>query len=183
MFCDESSSNAAMGYRKYGWAPRNTIALVKRWLRKGERSSILPGYTKGYIATIVKKGSITQEIFENWLEEDLLPVVPRIEGLPIILVMDNAAIHHSERIITLCSLFNVQLEYLPPYCPWFNPIETSFHDIKSFIRRFYIESVDGTHTGWDLFLNDTIRALGTGEDAEMKALGHFRNAGCPSIYD
>jgi transposase len=41
----------------------------------------------------------------------------------IIIVTDNATIHHTERIKQMCRDAGVKLVYLPPYLPDLNPIE------------------------------------------------------------
>jgi transposase len=50
--------------------------------------------------------------------------------------MDNASIHRSPEIVQLCSEAGIQIEYLPPYSPDFNPIERSFKVLKSWIKRY-----------------------------------------------
>lgn len=66
--------------------------------------------------------------------------------------MDNARIHHGERILELAEEFGkitanavgsnqnsfhagVRIVFLPPYSPDLNPIEEAFSKIKHFIRR------------------------------------------------
>ena len=48
-----------------------------------------------------------------------------------VIVLDNASIHRSPRVRELCAIAGVQLEYLPPYSPDYNPIEKSFKQLKS----------------------------------------------------
>jgi transposase len=52
-----------------------------------------------------------------------------------VLVIDNAAFHHSDRIKTLCADAGVKLLYLPPYSPDFNPIEEFFAELKAYIKK------------------------------------------------
>ena len=51
------------------------------------------------------------------------------------LVMDNASFHHSDRIKILCAEAGVELLYLPPYSPDFNPIEEFFAELKAHIKK------------------------------------------------
>jgi len=39
-----------------------------------------------------------------------------------VLVLDNASIHKKQQLYDLCSEKGVQLEFLPPYSPDFNPV-------------------------------------------------------------
>jgi len=53
-----------------------------------------------------------------------------------VLVLDNARIHHDEDLIEYIEAFGGRVEFLPPYSPDFNPIETCFSVIKSFLKRY-----------------------------------------------
>lgn len=59
-----------------------------------------------------------------------------------VIVLDNAKIHHNESLIEYLQAFGIRVEFLPPYSPDLNPIESSFSVIKSFLKRNrdYIES-------------------------------------------
>ena len=52
-----------------------------------------------------------------------------------IIVMDNARIHYDNELIELLEGLGCRVVFLPPYCPDFNPIETAFSTIKSWISR------------------------------------------------
>ncbi|GBC10864.1 hypothetical protein RclHR1_09970004 [Rhizophagus clarus] len=45
-------------------------------------------------------------------------------------VLDNAKIHHDQDLLDYLSAFGIKVEFLPPYSPDFNPIETAFSMIK-----------------------------------------------------
>ena len=49
--------------------------------------------------------------------------------------MDNARIHHDNELIELLDGLGYRVVFLPPYFLDFNPIETAFSTIKSWIRR------------------------------------------------
>jgi len=55
-----------------------------------------------------------------------------------IIIMDNAPIHQGERFnevkASLNSSKSISIELLPPYSPFLNPIEYSFHLIKAYVR-------------------------------------------------
>ena len=52
-----------------------------------------------------------------------------------VLVLDNAQIHHDEYLVNLVESVGCKIIYLPPYSPDFNPIETAFSSIKSWLKR------------------------------------------------
>ena len=55
-----------------------------------------------------------------------------------IIIIDNAPIHRGDRFEevkkSLQASKSISLEFLPPYSLFLNPIEYSFHSIKSFVR-------------------------------------------------
>jgi transposase len=58
-----------------------------------------------------------------------------------VLVLDNAKIHHDQKLLDYLDAFGVKVEFLPPYSPDFNPIETAFSTIKQFLQRnrYFVE--------------------------------------------
>lgn len=130
---DESACNERTGDRKYGWSPVGKPVELEYSIKRSERWSILPAMTvDGYLAHHIFQGAITAAILEDFLESSILPLCTA--GYHILL-MDNASIHRSHRVVQLCKDFGVQLEYLPPYSPDYNPIERSFKVLKSWIKR------------------------------------------------
>jgi transposase len=98
--------------------------------------SILPAYTiNGYILTVMFKGSINGERFDEFVIEYVLPLCTPFLGRNSVLVMDNASIHKSKRLVKACYQAGVLLQYLLPYSPDFNPIKESFGNLKAWIRR------------------------------------------------
>jgi len=55
-----------------------------------------------------------------------------------IIIMDNAPIHRGQQFEetkeSLKESKGINLEFLPPYSPFLNPIEYSFHSIKTYVR-------------------------------------------------
>lgn len=132
---DESACNERTGDRKYGWGPIGQSVELKYSMKRSERWSLLPAMTvDGYLTHRVFQGAITAEIMLDFLKTDVLP---RLTPGYHVLLMDNASIHRSPAIVRLCRDFGIQLEYLPPYSPDYNPIEKSFKVLKSWIKRHY----------------------------------------------
>ena len=108
-------------------------------LKRSKRWSILPAFTiDGYLDYIIHQGSITSEIFNNFIREKVIPHCTRFEdgGPRSVLILDNARIHDSQELLDICNEAGILLEFLAPYSPDLNPIETSFALLKSFIRRY-----------------------------------------------
>ena len=49
-------------------------------------------------------------------------------------MMDNASIHHVDRVVRSIPNTGALIRFLPPYSPDYNPLEESFSKVKSFIR-------------------------------------------------
>jgi len=64
-----------------------------------------------------------------------------------VLVMDNAQIHHDEFLVNLIESIGCKVLFLPPYSPDFNPIETAFSVIKSWLKRnrIYVENCSDSY--------------------------------------
>jgi transposase len=133
---DESACNERTGDRKYGWSAINSTVELKYSFKRSERWSLLPALTvDGYLSYVIFQGAITSEIMESFLENEVLPHCNRYPAPNSVLVLDNASIHRSARMRELCERAGVVLEYLPPYSPDYNPIEKSFKQLKSWIKR------------------------------------------------
>ena len=122
--------------RPSGWAPKGSNPTVVSMLKRSKRWSILPAFTlKGYIAHVIHQGSITMEIFNDFVRNDVLPFCQPFPAPQSVLICDNHKTHRSQELEDMCAEAGVILAYLPPYSPDFNPIETSFALLKAWIKR------------------------------------------------
>ena len=48
--------------------------------------------------------------------------------------MDNASIHHVDKVVTTIQRTGALLRFLPPYSPDYNPIEELFAKVKAFLK-------------------------------------------------
>jgi transposase len=81
----------------------------------------------------VYQGSTDSALFKDFIEQ-LLYYCGRWPEPRSVLVIDNASIHHSEKVKQLCNKAGVKLLYLPPYSPTLNPIEEFFAELKTYIK-------------------------------------------------
>ena len=49
-------------------------------------------------------------------------------------IMDNASIHHVDRVVTTIQQTGALVRFLPPYTPDYNPIEELFFKIKAYLK-------------------------------------------------
>ena len=75
IFIDESAANERTKDRKHGWAPIGVRPTEHRPHKRSERWSILPAYTSrgGYIAYEIVQGSITKDLFLEFLRNKVMP--------------------------------------------------------------------------------------------------------------
>lgn len=165
MFLDEAAACERTGDRKYSWAPEGQKGVVSALFKRSKRWSILPAYTtKGYIAWTIHHGSINQALFDDFVYEDVLPLCTPVRrgGPNSVLICDNASAHKSERLQQMCDEVGVELAFLPPYSPDFNPIETSFAVLKKWVKRNgqLAASYGPLPEDFERFLHDAVWAQG-----------------------
>ncbi len=76
-------------------------------------------------------GNVDADIFNLWLEHDLIPKLPA----GAVLVMDNTTFHRRADTIALITRAGHRLEYLPAYSPDLNPIEHKWAQAKAWRRK------------------------------------------------
>ena len=117
----------------YAYGRRGQRVVVPRPGRRGARYSLLVcADRRGVLRYVLHPGSITGRMFQ-----DFLSALPAVQGRS--LVMDNAVIHHSKRILPgvarLAEDRDLSLRYLPPYCPELNPVELVFNALRTHVRQ------------------------------------------------
>ena len=56
------------------------------------------------------------------------------EGPGVVLLLDNARIHHHSRVVALARAEGAHILFNAQYSPWLNPVETLFGNLKRRIR-------------------------------------------------
>ena len=99
-----------------------------------------------------KTNLILKKRLLNALNDDnLINLMKRERKLNI--VLDNARIHTSKVVEMTCDILNINLVYLPPYCPFLNPIENVWKDVKREIyNSFYTNLGELTEIFEDSFM-------------------------------
>lgn len=134
IYLDESGFDLNMK-KEYGWkAKGQRLYDNKSGNRKNKRITVISAYsnqTKQLIAPMYFEGNTDTGIFNQWIEEFLIPELKPSQ----ILIMDNAAFHKSQKTAELVESVNCKLLYLPPYSPDFNPIEQKWGHVKNKVRK------------------------------------------------
>ncbi|CAB4475847.1 unnamed protein product [Rhizophagus irregularis] len=64
-----------------------------------------------------------------------LPQMNEYPNKNSVIVMDNAKIHHDEKLVESIEQMGCKVLYLPPYSPDYNPIEMAFSGVKSWLKK------------------------------------------------
>lgn len=131
VFLDESGLNLAMS-RSHAWVKRGTEFIDRVPMNWGKNLNLLGAIRRdGWVVLTTTYEKATKDHFVWWVKTKLLPKL----HVGDVLVMDNLAAHKDPRVVELCARRGVEVLYLPPYSPDFNPIESAWALQKQFVRR------------------------------------------------
>jgi len=82
--------------------------------------------------------SINGDFFHHWVENILLPELPRES----VIVMDNVPFHKMEDTQDLIQKADHTILYLPPYSPNFNLIEQKWAWLKQKRKEWRMDCID-----------------------------------------
>ncbi|KAG0140531.1 hypothetical protein CROQUDRAFT_53111, partial [Cronartium quercuum f. sp. fusiforme G11] len=114
VFIDESGVTAKDTYRDKSWMPKGTQSKQEVWVHESKHLTFLPAVTEaGMLAGTVYKGAVERVHVEMFLKRNLLPVMNKFSSQHLVLVLDNAKVHHGGVILTICQEAGIQVVYLP----------------------------------------------------------------------
>ncbi len=64
------------------------------------------------------------------------------DGKKVVLILDNAKYNHANSVREHAEKLNIELVFLPPYCPNLNLIERIWKLLKSKLKNLFIKSFD-----------------------------------------
>ena len=78
------------------------------------------------------EGGVDAMVYENFVFHLLKSVKqdPELRGRRVVLLMDNARIHHQEPVVATALGQQAFLLYSAEYSPWLNPVEWYFRHVK-----------------------------------------------------
>jgi hypothetical protein len=120
VFVDEMGANVSL-LPLYAWSRRGERASGSAPRNRRKNVTLLSGISADGIGPCpAVEGATTREVFEAYLERVLAPTLR--PGHTV--VMDNLSAHKGGRVRGIVEGRGVELFYLPPYSPDFNPIES-----------------------------------------------------------
>jgi transposase len=93
---------------------------------------------QGMTAPMVLDGAMHGAAFLAYVEQVLVPTLKPGD----IVIMDNLPAHKPTAVRQAIEKADVELRFLPPYSPDFNPIEMAFSKFKAFLKRIAARTVD-----------------------------------------
>ena len=108
IFADESAANERANNRKFGWAPKGITPHEYRLFKRSERWSILTAYTvDGFITWEVLQSSFTMELFEEFIEFNVLSRCNPYPAELSVIIMDHAL------LLSWITLLYISQRYVP----------------------------------------------------------------------
>jgi len=115
----------------YARAKRGVKVHEKKKGKKHKRTNIIAGLCEGkHLAVQCYEHSTTSSFFEDWFEFELIPLLPE----NALVIMDNASFHRKNVLLGIACRYGINVLFLPPYSPQFNPIEQSWANFKEWLR-------------------------------------------------
>ena len=117
--------------REHGRACRGKkVEDIKRG-RRFERTNVVGGLCDGkYFAIECYNHTTNSVFFEDWFKKNLLCEIP----INYTIIMDNASFHRKGKLQEIAKNAGVNLLFLPPYSPDFNPMEKSWANLKRWLK-------------------------------------------------
>ena len=137
IWVDETGSDRRNSIRSYGYALRGMRPVCHHLSVGGRRVSAIPVMTtRGIEDVFTTTDRVNGDVFERFVCECILPIILPFDGNNprSVLVMDNASIHHLERIEEIITGVGAKILFLPPYSPDLMPLEEVFAKVKSILK-------------------------------------------------
>ena len=128
---DEAGINAQMT-RSHAWVKKGTEYVERTPMNWGKNLTLVGAMRlRGWVVQNSMFESMNKERFVAWLRRKLLP---RLRPKDV-LCLDNLSAHKDPRVLRVCAERGVDVLYLPPYSPDFNPIESGWALQKQHVRK------------------------------------------------
>ena len=115
-----------------GWSKKgNALRVVKQNARQSNVSVLACASSTGWVKRVSTTGSFNRSMFITFIQSLDVPVGS-------VILLDNASIHKGDDVWKACREKGIVLLYVPPYSPWYNPIEGCF----SIVKRLYPKNQD-----------------------------------------
>ena len=153
----DEASFVAVDTPRRGWAQGQTPVPKPKPTYRKRKSLLLAIDRSGVIDYAIKDGSFNGQTYSRFLSR-----LPR--GSTVL--ADNASIHKTKLVKRVALENGLSMVHMPPYCPWFNPVENAFSVVKNYFRKARVR-----------------RACENHEDDIVESLKHVTREKCTSFFD
>ena len=164
--CAQWHNNNLCLQRKRGRATIGHEARGEGHVVRGPASHVLACMTaEGFIDAAITQNAFDADEFLGGFRGHVLPYVQPYPGPCSLVVIDNWSGHHKDPSwIVEVYQRGGRVRFLPPYCPWFQPIETGIHHVKQWIKKHRRDV--STYTDHAAFLRAAMYSVGKSHAAE-----------------
>ncbi|KAK3734022.1 hypothetical protein QZH41_017534 [Actinostola sp. cb2023] len=125
--------------RNKGYSLRGYRAEVRRIRCKwSSRLTAIPVIcTRGFLELSIHRGTTNRERFLEFVQNSLAPNLLPFHGInprSLVVIMDNAAIHHCHEVLDAIYATGAVVLFLSPYSPDLMPCEIMFSKAKAWLR-------------------------------------------------
>lgn len=141
LWIDETGCDQRNAQRKYGYGIRGQTPQDFSLKLRGKRySAISILSTEGVEDTYITEGTVNGEVFLDFVQKQLVPILSPFDGLSprSVVILDNASIHHVDPVVSTILSTGALLRFLPPYSPDMNPIELVFGEMKKYLQANHL---------------------------------------------
>ena len=137
LWLDETGCDRRNALRHYGYGIRGLPPQDHQLQLRGVRYSAIGILSMDGVQDVyITENIVNGDVFLDFLYTQLLPILKPFNGSNqnLIVVMDNASIHHINAAANAICGVGALVRFLPPYSPDLNPIEYVFGKVKQFVR-------------------------------------------------
>lgn len=143
VFIDETGVRTNM-VRMYGRGPKGERVLGKAPQKKWTTQTFVAALAHDQVkAPYLFDGPMNGEVFAAYLKKAVIPALSKGDTI----IVDNLSSHRSKKVEQVMEealrVAGVELIFLPPYSPDFNPIEQLFSKVKQLLRGAAERCVEG----------------------------------------
>jgi transposase len=117
------------------YAPRGETPIVQNTSKKFKNSMISALSNRGELNFMLYDGSLNVKLFIEFLKR----LIRQQKGRKCFLIVDHLKVHHAKKVKRFLSFplirKRLEIHYLPPYAPDYNPDELLNNDLKQQLRQ------------------------------------------------
>lgn len=128
VFVDETGSDQRDQHRLHGYGLRGITLASLKFEGRCRRISVIAAITTNGVEDVyLVEGAVNGDVFCGYVCNSLLLQPFNDSNNKSFVIIDNASIHHVDRVCHFVHSSGALLWFLPPYSPDLNPMEECFH--------------------------------------------------------